>query len=230
MTEQSASYGPGERPFEFDIRHPLRSIELNKFAYLDIAERVFVTLMFAYFANNMLIAFAQTFNLVAIFSITAEMLCIILIIIRAPSKQITGKMSDWIIAFAGASAPLLAMPADVPSIAPQQLCITLILFGMFTQICAKVILWKSFGIVAANRGVKIEGPYRVVRHPMYLGYVITHVGIFLTFPTVYNALIYVSALVVQIVRLMREEQVLLRDPAYEAYAGKVRYRLLPGVF
>jgi hypothetical protein len=35
---------------------------------------------------------------------------------------------------------------------------------------------------------------------------------------------------VQIARLLREEQLLKTDPAYRAFATRVRYRLLPGVF
>ncbi len=34
----------------------------------------------------------------------------------------------------------------------------------------KVLLGLSFGVVAANRGVKIGGPYSFIRHPMYAGY------------------------------------------------------------
>jgi protein-S-isoprenylcysteine O-methyltransferase Ste14 len=107
---------------------------------------------------------------------------------------------------------------------------TLMLVGMFVQISAKVTLWRSFGIVAANRGVKVEGPYRFVRHPMYAGDVITHVGFLLAFPSWQNAAVYMGSLAIQVFRLLREERVLNLDPVYRAYASKVRYRLLPGVF
>jgi protein-S-isoprenylcysteine O-methyltransferase Ste14 len=74
------------------------------------------------------------------------------------------------------------------------------------------------------------GPYRFVRHPMYLGYTFTHIGFLLSMPTVTTALLYATTLAVQILRLLREEQVLMQDEAYRAFAKQVRFHLLPGVF
>lgn len=101
---------------------------------------------------------------------------------------------------------------------------------MFIQISAKVALGVSFGLVAANRGVRVSGPYRFVRHPMYAGYVITHVGLLLAMPSAFNALLYACALLLQIVRIKREERVLMQDQQYQDFSARVRYRLLPGVF
>jgi protein-S-isoprenylcysteine O-methyltransferase Ste14 len=102
--------------------------------------------------------------------------------------------------------------------------------GLCLQTSAKLILWKSFGIVAANRGVKVAGPYRFIRHPIYAGYVLTHIGFLLGFPSLRNAILYLVALMIQSARLMREERILLQDPAYRAYAARTRYRLLPGLY
>ena len=33
-------------------------------------------------------------------------------------------------------------------------------------------LGRSFGVVAANRGIKSRGPYSFVRHPIYLGFLV----------------------------------------------------------
>ena len=54
--------------------------------------------------------------------------------------------------------------------------------GFVLQLSAKLTLRRSFGVVAANRGVKASGPYRLVRHPMYAGYALTHVGFLLAGP------------------------------------------------
>jgi protein-S-isoprenylcysteine O-methyltransferase Ste14 len=105
-----------------------------------------------------------------------------------------------------------------------------ILSGLLIQISAKIVLWRSFGIVAAVREIKVSGPYRFVRHPMYAGYTIVHVGFLLAFPSLWNLAVYASALLVQIARLLREEQLLNRDQHYREFASRVRYRLLPGVF
>lgn len=98
------------------------------------------------------------------------------------------------------------------------------------QISAKIILERSFGIVAVNRGVKIAGPYRFVRNPMYAGYIINHVGFLLAFPSLWNVALYSTELVIQITRLLREETLLNKDQTYRDYASQVRYRLVSMVF
>lgn len=62
------------------------------------------------------------------------------------------------------------------------------------------------------------------------GYTIAHIGFLLAFPSFWNLAVYGGALLVQIARLLREEQILLTDPSYRQFARQVRYRLLPGVF
>ncbi len=102
--------------------------------------------------------------------------------------------------------------------------------GMFLQITAKVVLGHAFGIIAANRGVKVIGPYRFVRHPMYAGYTMTHIGYLLAMPALSTAILYALALSFQVVRIFREERVLIEDPRYREFAACVRYRLVPGLF
>ena len=114
--------------------------------------------------------------------------------------------------------------------APQAVGNGLMLAGLALSFYAKVTLWRSFGLVAANRGVKRHGPYRVIRHPMYLGYAITQVGFALLNPVWSNLLIYSAAFGLQVLRLKAEEGLLERDPVYADYMARVRFRLAPGLF
>jgi protein-S-isoprenylcysteine O-methyltransferase Ste14 len=104
------------------------------------------------------------------------------------------------------------------------------LTGLYIQISAKLILGRSFGILAANRGIKVDGPYRVIRHPIYAGYTVTHIGFLLAFPSLWNAVLYSTELAIQITRLLREEFLLKQDQTYRDYASRVRYRLIPMIF
>ena len=97
------------------------------------------------------------------------------------------------------------------------------------QIGAKLFLWRSFGIVAANRGIRVGGPYRLVRHPMYAGYFLTQLGFLLTNPTGWNLGVYAVAWTMQFGRIIAEERILMRDGEYQAFAAKVPHRLIPGV-
>jgi protein-S-isoprenylcysteine O-methyltransferase Ste14 len=203
---------------------------IAKVALLDLTERMFVAGLFVQFAYRILGQFVATLNIETFLLVVSEILVVLLIVFRKRATVFTTRPGDWLLAILGASGPLLASPIASAALASTTVSTGLMLTGMFVQISAKISLWRSFGIVAANRGIKVEGPYRFIRHPMYAGYVITHVGFLLAFPSWQNAAVYTISLIIQVLRLLREERVLSQDPAYRAYASEVRYRLLPGVF
>ncbi|MGH9201360.1 MAG: methyltransferase family protein, partial [Vicinamibacterales bacterium] len=82
----------------------------------------------------------------------------------------------------------------------------------------------------ANRGVVHWGLYRIVRHPIYAGYLVSHLAFVLTYPTLWNAVVWACSDGAQFVRVRYEEQLLGRDPSYASYSQTVRWRVLPGVF
>jgi protein-S-isoprenylcysteine O-methyltransferase Ste14 len=102
--------------------------------------------------------------------------------------------------------------------------------GLFLSFSAKLFLNRSFGIVAANRGVKRSGPYKIVRHPMYLGYVITQVAFLLLSLSLWNALFYAIGWIGLALRIRAEEGFLSADPEYRSYAATVRYKVIPGLY
>ncbi len=104
------------------------------------------------------------------------------------------------------------------------------LAGVILSVSGKVALNRRFGMVAANRGVQVKGPFRIVRHPIYAGYAITHVGFLVANPYWWNALVYALALGLQISRIVVEEETLRLDEAYQHYAERVRFRLVPGLY
>lgn len=132
------------------------------------------------------------------------------------------------IALIGTSAALLVNPVGV-RVAPAPLTSAVILAGAMVSLSAKVFLGRSFGMVAANRGVKDTGIYRLMRHPMYAGYVMSHCGFLLAYFSLGNVLVYAVVWTALGLRIREEEKFLNRDPAYRDYAAKVRYRLFPGI-
>jgi len=214
---------------------------------LDLAERLGVLLLFLLFVNRMLprlinlvlverehpevILLAAGVNAQALLLVIAESLGVALILLRRRSASLSSHPFDWALSFSAVSAPLLlTTPAAASTFIPEALVTTLMLAGLLVQISGKLALGRSFGLVPANRGVKTRGLYRVVRHPIYAGYTLTHIGFLLGFPSLQNAALYAAVFAIEVVRLLREEAVLNRDPAYVTYAARVRYRLLPGVF
>lgn len=162
--------------------------------------------------------------------LVAETTVMFFTLIRRPTSNISVNWRDWLLASGATFLPLLIMPgaASVPPF--LQIGIVLIMAGNTFQILAKLFLRRSFGVAPANRGIKTDGPYRWVRHPMYAGYLIIHIGSMILIPSLFNLAIYAASWGFQIFRLLAEERLLSQDPAYAAYMEKVRWRLLPGVF
>jgi protein-S-isoprenylcysteine O-methyltransferase Ste14 len=196
---------------------------------LDVAERTLITLLFGYFAFRM-VASAK-FNILTLVLMVSESLPVIFIVSRLQTRALSDSPIDWLLGTAGASLPLLASGQAAQSVlVPLQLCAVIMLTGIFIEISAKLALGRRFGIVAANRGIEIAGPYRFVRHPMYVGYTIVHVGFLMAFPSLWNAVLYSTELLIQLARLLREERLLKQDPGYREYVSRVPYRLLPMIF
>lgn len=152
---------------------------------------------------------------------------VLLILLRRETQQISGRWRDWVVGFAGT---FLALAVGQGGHGVRALGLPLMLLGMTIHIGAKVSLWRSFGVVAANRGVRTDGLYRYVRHPMYAGYMLAHVGYLLLAPSWWNLGVYVGVWAFLLLRIEAEEAVLLRDPVYQCLRARVRFRLAPGVY
>jgi protein-S-isoprenylcysteine O-methyltransferase Ste14 len=89
---------------------------------------------------------------------------------------------------------------------------------------------RSFGIAPENRGIQTRGLYRVVRHPMYLGYVLTEIGFILNNLSSINVVIFATATFFLMLRIRSEERLLKNDTAYRRYIRNTPWRLMPFVF
>ena len=198
---------------------------------LDLLERGAVLGLFASFAARNYHAVVDQGHWFNTIMVASEALVALFILIRRPSSEVTHSGGDWALAFAATAGPLLAQASSSGHpLIPQGSGVVLLLFGLACQVWAKLTLRRSFGIIPANRGVKASGPYRFVRHPMYLGYVTVHIGFLLLSPNLWNLVVYGASFTIQIVRIRAEERLLGQDPAYAAFQARTRYRLLPGVF
>lgn len=193
---------------------------------VDIGERLFVVLL----AIPFLAAFAKALpthpNLIVI--AMSESLAVFFILTRR-GGQLAVAPIPVLAALLGTALPLLVRPGGY-QLAPQLVGSSLMLVGFSVSVLSKLYLNRSFGLVAANRGVKVGGPYRFVRHPMYLGYFTAQVGFLLSSFTLFNLLMYVTAWCFQLRRVSEEEAVLARDAAYRAFASRVRSRVIPGLY
>jgi protein-S-isoprenylcysteine O-methyltransferase Ste14 len=200
---------------------------LSTAALLDWAERLGVLGLFSWLVYSK-VTHHETGVFLYLYCLS-EGLVVLFILVRRATENVTPRPLDWALAITATLLPMLVGGQGTPLLDANVL-MGVVFVGVCFQLWAKLVLRRSFGIVAANRGVKITGPYRIVRHPMYAGYLITHIGMLLTSPTLLNASIYTGAWIVQIARLLAEERLLTQDAVYQAYCAEVRYRLIPGLF
>lgn len=159
--------------------------------------------------------------------LVSENMVIIMVTFRRRANEISRRSADWVIGFAGTLLPLLVVRSDG---APLPYGGTLLFLGFCIAVGAQLSLLRSFGVVAANRGVRTGGLYGLVRHPMYLGYFLTHLGFLLTNPVLWNVSVCAVWTAFQLYRIRAEERVLSADTAYLTFARRVRYRLVPFVY
>jgi protein-S-isoprenylcysteine O-methyltransferase Ste14 len=206
---------------------------LNSFAagsrsalVLDFAERVLVLLMMAAFAIRFNPHIQESVcNLLIMIS---EGMTGLMIVIRRPGPMMnTGY--GWAIAIIGTFAPLLVAPEGVDWV-PPAVAVGFMTIGLLCSISAKIFLRRSFGIVPANRGIQSEGPYRIVRHPIYFGYLLAQIGFLSQSLSTYNALIYAACWMAMVLRIKAEEEVLSTSPEYRDYQRVVTKRLIPFVW
>jgi protein-S-isoprenylcysteine O-methyltransferase Ste14 len=80
-------------------------------------------------------------------------------------------------------------------------------------------LGRCFGVLPEARGLVTAGPYRVVRHPVYLGEIGACAGLALAAPSPVNTAVLGALFLAQAVRMRLEERALCDAfPEYEAYA------------
>ena len=89
---------------------------------------------------------------------------------------------------------------------------------------------RLFGVRPALRGLVTSGPYRFVRHPMYLSYVISDIGYNLQEWNFVTLLLVLVGWMSLVYRIRAEERMLSRHFEWPAYVTLVRYRLLPGIW
>ena len=196
----------------------------SRAALLDGTERVFILMLYSFLVWRFVGGLFET-PANALF-LVSEGLIAAFVLFRRPTEAITLRYRDWITGVVGTALPMMLQPTGGGMAGGA----VMLLVGVCIAIVAKLSLRRSFGVVAANRGVKRSGLYTAVRHPMYLGYLLANSGVLLLNPSVWNAGLLFVWFGMIVARIHAEERILGQDPAYRDFAADVRFRLVPRIW
>jgi len=159
------------------------------------------------------------------------------LVIRAYLHRLPARASSRAKAVNVAALVATALPLLVPLLRAETTATTLLvtgdgllLAGLGWSVWSIRALGRSFSVIPQARAVVSTGPYRLVRHPLYLGEIVATLGLATLRPSPATFLAWASLSVLQIYRASREEEVLAAAlPDYDSYRTRTR-RLLPGLY
>jgi protein-S-isoprenylcysteine O-methyltransferase Ste14 len=196
----------------------------------DLGGRVVIVALFTLMAIRIGSDFFATGRLTGLLLLASETLVVVLTVMRRSTSIIDRSYRARVLTALSILGPMLVSPGSVAGLAPEVLTVMLSAAGLSVVIAGKLSLGRSFGLMPANRGVVSTGLYRIVRHPIYMGYLITHIGFVVANPTLWNVVMIVVADLALMWRAVCEEATLQKDDAYRAYLQVVRWRVVPGIF
>ncbi|MBU6298407.1 MAG: isoprenylcysteine carboxylmethyltransferase family protein [Alphaproteobacteria bacterium] len=145
------------------------------------------------------------------------------------------KAEGWwprVVAVFGTNAAILflALPRVELSPAMNLVSSALIICGSVSAVIVASRLGRSFSVLPQARGLVTSGPYRLVRHPLYVAEQIATFGIMWQFQQPWALLVALMSFAAQFPRMHYEEKILAQTfPAYRTYAERTA-KLIPGVY
>ena len=124
------------------------------------------------------------------------------------------RWGDWALAFGGTFGGVLFRPVGAHPHWGITTGLILQLVGLAICVASFLTLGRSFGFVAADRGLVRTGPYAVVRHPIYASYLLLQLGYVLQSISLRNALVMLVASGCNVGRALAEDRMLATNDEY----------------
>jgi protein-S-isoprenylcysteine O-methyltransferase Ste14 len=184
----------------------------------------------AVFAEATFRAYLQTHQLLGVAFFAEQMWVVVAYLIRRPARTVSRRWGDWALAFGGTFGGVLFRPVGAHPQWGITAGLILQLVGLALCVSSFLALGRSFGFVAADRGLVRRGPYAVVRHPIYASYLLLQLGYVVQSISLRNALVMVFASGCNVGRAVVEDRVLATNGGFGSYREQVRWRFIPGVW
>ena len=168
---------------------------------------------------------APSFVLTTLF--ISEALVVALAIFSKATHTRVLTTSTVISTLAGSFYFLLIQLDNGVQLVPMWCSEAIMIVGLIIQITAKLYIGRNFGLLPAVRGIVTRGPYKAVRHPIYFGYFVTHLGFLSNVFSWQNILILTLLYIFQFIRIIKEEAALSTSEEYRTYMNRVTKRFIP---
>jgi protein-S-isoprenylcysteine O-methyltransferase Ste14 len=196
----------------------------------ELASKTIIVVLFSLMAVRLAADARATGHITGVLLMVSEALVVVLTVFRRPAGLVDRRAKARLLTALSMFGPPLVRPASLTAVAPETITALITGVGLLIVVSGKLSLGRSFGLAPANRGIVCSGIYRFVRHPIYLGYLLTHIGFLLANPTPWNLSLLICADIALMFRAMLEEQALGLDFGYREYMQRVHWRILPGIF
>ncbi len=195
----------------------------------DLVARAIVIVLFSLLSVNLLGDFLRTGHVTGLLLLASESLVVLLTMVRRRTDLVDRSAAGVLTTAMSVAGPPLLRAVDGSNMVPDAVTTIASAAGLWLVIVGKLALGRSFGIAPANRGVVMRGPYVLVRHPIYAGYLLTRTAFLVAHPTPWNAAVLIVADGALVLRALIEERVLSADAEYQSYCRRVGWHLVPGV-
>jgi protein-S-isoprenylcysteine O-methyltransferase Ste14 len=184
----------------------------------------------ALFARRYVLFYLSTHRLIGVGFVVQQLWIIIAFLVRRAPRAVSRHTRDWFLAFTGTFGGVLLQPTGAHPHWGFGAGLTVQFVGLAISVVSLFALGRSFGSVAADRGMVDRGPYAIVRHPLYTGYLLIQVGYIFQSISWWNVSVVLFVTASNVGRALAEERVLATSGEYETYQRRVRWRLLPRVW
>jgi protein-S-isoprenylcysteine O-methyltransferase Ste14 len=208
----------------------MERLPLTRERVIDLLARTLIGALFLIFSMNLLEDFVRTQRITGVLLLVSESLVVVLTVMRRRAFLVDTSPAALAITAIALVGPPLLRTSSAPGLLPDAFTGLISGAAVCFVIAGKITLGRSFGIVPANRGVVDRGPYLLVRHPIYAGYVVSHLAFLAAYPQPWNIAVVIISDAALIWRALFEERLLRQDERYQAYCGRVGWHLVPGLF
>jgi protein-S-isoprenylcysteine O-methyltransferase Ste14 len=155
----------------------------------------------------------------------------ILFLVRSRPSRVSMNPVHWLVALVTSFSGLLYVRITPMDPGPWHTAIEDFLWlGLVLDFTALLALGRNYDFLPALRGVQTRWIYGIIRHPMYASSILIRLAYVLQNLSGVNFLIFGFMAWLYDRRASYEEDILRKDSRYQAYAERVRYRFVPGIY